>query len=422
MPPARVKIQSNCGSFLPVVALGALAICAGLFHGSPLAVAFGIPVVLGPGLLFAMVWRSMQPLKVRRVLPRAAFENDEISVEIELENRSRFSLFFPEVFDRFAPEYHATRRVSFPGRVAPGETVTGRYRGKCLLPRGIYRLSSLTVVISDPFGWIQMRREFSVGGKLKIYPVIEPCGQPDLEGRSRATPRLSRQLRGRGVSLEFLGVREYRPGDGRRHIHWPLTARHGQPVVREFARPRSGGFEFLLDLHGDALLGTGKGSSLEHSIRLALSLADEALRAGARVGLHASGQREVHVPAGRGRAHGRHLLEATVSLRPDGRRALDELIEDRSRSFDAGATIIFPVSPYLHARPALLDRVRSLRRRGLRVIALVFDEKTFRAVRYEEIGPPKRSLEFQQKLRARGAETCLISCNVPFTQVLAGVH
>ena len=46
----------------------------------------------------------------------------------------------------------------------------------------------------------------------------------------------------RGQSDEFLGLREYRPGDPLQHIHWPAFARSGIPIVREFEdvhRPRT---------------------------------------------------------------------------------------------------------------------------------------------------------------------------------------
>jgi hypothetical protein len=40
-----------------------------------------------------------------------------------------------------------------------------------------------------------------------------------------------------GSGTELFGVREYRPGDSLRRIHWRSSARHGELVVREFEPP-----------------------------------------------------------------------------------------------------------------------------------------------------------------------------------------
>ncbi len=412
------KIQSNCGSFFPIVALGVLACIAGAFHNSPLAIAFGLPTALGPALLFFLIWKPLSQAKVIRELPSAAFENDEIDVSVVLENHSKISLFFPIIIDHFTPEYHATKKITFPFRVAAKESVKNTYVGRCLLQRGLYRLGPITLVVSDPFGWIQLKREFPFKQIIKVYPTIQPCGNPELQGTASDSAHISQQLKGRGSSTEFIGVREYRVGDPRRFIHWPLTARHGQPVVREHAQPRSSGVEFLIDLNSNALLGTGRGSSLEHSIKLSLSLADEALRRGASVGFHAQGKHSIFIPSGRGLAHGRRLLDSTVSLKPNGERPLDELLHERSYSFDSGSTVIYPVSPYLFSRAQFLNQVRFLSKKGFRQIALVFDEKTFRAVKYEESGPPSTSLEYISQLSRAGAEARLISCGAPFQKVM----
>src|SRR5262249_47039615 len=40
-----------------------------------------------------------------------------------------------------------------------------------------------------------------------------------------------------GSGNELFGVREYRPGDSLRRIHWRSSARHGELVVREYEPP-----------------------------------------------------------------------------------------------------------------------------------------------------------------------------------------
>jgi uncharacterized protein (DUF58 family) len=56
----------------------------------------------------------------------------------------------------------------------------------------------------------------------------------------------------RGTGPEFLGVREYRPGDSMRHVHWPSTARTGTVMVREFEEERTRRIAIVVDTVADA--------------------------------------------------------------------------------------------------------------------------------------------------------------------------
>ncbi|MCA8967408.1 MAG: DUF58 domain-containing protein, partial [Planctomycetes bacterium] len=92
---------------------------------------------------------------------------------------------------------------------------------------------------------------------LAIYRVARACGERDqvlvlprrlpmpavtLPGRSHQPPGLSASAdRRTGGNDDFALLRDYRPGDPLRHVHWKSWARLGEPVVMEFHdrhRPR----------------------------------------------------------------------------------------------------------------------------------------------------------------------------------------
>ena len=50
-----------------------------------------------------------------------------------------------------------------------------------------------------------------------------------------------------GAGNELFGLREYRPGDSLRRIHWPSSARRGEIVVREYEPPGKTTLALLLD-------------------------------------------------------------------------------------------------------------------------------------------------------------------------------
>lgn len=86
-----------------------------------------------------------------------------------------------------------------------------------------------------------------------------------------------------GHGTEIFGVREYRPGDALRRIHWRSTARRGELVVREFEPPGVQNLGIFLDPDpaGDEVA--------DQLARLAASEAWDCLRAGGRVTMWAPG-------------------------------------------------------------------------------------------------------------------------------------
>ncbi len=50
------------------------------------------------------------------------------------------------------------------------------------------------------------------------------------------------------LEADFYGLRDWRPGDSRRWIHWRTSARRGSLVVRQFEQRRSQDLALLVDL------------------------------------------------------------------------------------------------------------------------------------------------------------------------------
>lgn len=96
-------------------------------------------------------------------------------------------------------------------------------------------------------------------------------------GDSRATRRQ------RGSGLIFLEHRDYQPGDDIRHINWPLTARLGRPVVREFQTERRA--DWLLCVDASSSMASRRGSKWRCAVQLAAGMSYALLELGHRVAL-----------------------------------------------------------------------------------------------------------------------------------------
>ena len=100
--------------------------------------------------------------------------------------------------------------------------------------RGFLRFTCSRILKPDPLGVFYGQRAITNPGKLLVLPRRHPVDWPEVSrGRAREHMGLVDANSHGGVE-EFTSIREYRPGDALRHIHWRGWARYGYPVVKEF--------------------------------------------------------------------------------------------------------------------------------------------------------------------------------------------
>lgn len=97
--------------------------------------------------------------------------------------------------------------------------------------RGRYQFEGVRVVTPFPFGLIHKKALYSFEASIIVCPEIIPLPEQWLRelrawGQNQALPR-----RGPGSSLHNL--REFRPGDDSRAIHWITTARTAKLMLKE---------------------------------------------------------------------------------------------------------------------------------------------------------------------------------------------
>ncbi len=157
-----------------------------------------------------------------------------------------------------------------------------------------------------------------------------------------------------GSGTEMFGVREYRPGDPLRRIHWRSSARHGELIVREFEPP---GVQ-TLGIFCDPSPPTPEAA--DQIARIAASEAWDCLRAGGRVVLWSPGAE----PSQSNESRSLWSLLEWLARYP---YKADELHPQPQRVTDAIAVVST-------ANPDIEDAFESVRQRGGSVRAWVVGE------------------------------------------------
>ncbi|RYD48391.1 MAG: DUF58 domain-containing protein, partial [Verrucomicrobiaceae bacterium] len=102
------------------------------------------------------------------------------------------------------------------------------------LRRGVIRLDDLRLLLPDPFGLFQRCRKVKAPNSiLTVLPRRYSLPSIILPGGAAFKISGEANTNTIGNSGEFVGLRDYRPGDPLRQIHWKSWARTGRPIVKE---------------------------------------------------------------------------------------------------------------------------------------------------------------------------------------------
>ncbi len=347
--------------------------------------------------------RALRGLSVRREVYPSAFEEDEVRVDLTLEASRRVGMI--EVVDAFGPSLATEQRMLEPGPLEPGLRRRLTYSSFCSRHWGVYTVGPVELVAADPAGLFHARRPMPVVEEFAVFPrVYDVAGLLQLGARASLAPY--ELTAGRpGQSLLYLGVRDYRPGDDLRHVHWPASARRGALVVKEYEVDLAPYVTLFIDLDRRHRAGTGKKSTLEYVVRTAASVVWSAVRAGSFVQVVGEARRPVHVPPGRGETHLAFALYELLRAALDGQAPLSEVVLHHLPHVPERSTAVVVSGTLFVDLGALEEILEAFRGRSVRAVVVLVNNFSFPAIEgwpppRAEIVERRREVEFFLRSRA----------------------
>lgn len=124
----------------------------------------------------------------------------------------------------------------------------------------------------------------------------------------------------KGRGMEFSEVREYTYGDDIRQIDWNVTARTGDPFIKQFEEEREQTLMLCVDISQSGVFGSQNQSKMELSIEICAVLAFSAIKNGDKVGLVLfTDEIEKVIPPKKGRIHVLRLIRELLTTDPQGK-------------------------------------------------------------------------------------------------------
>lgn len=344
----------------------------------------------------------------RRFSQRAARFGDTIKLEVEVVNRKLLPLAWLEIEDEIPRAVPPARgRVLYshkPNRsllaallaLRPYERVRRHYQIPCTV-RGEHRFGPVRLRTGDLFGLVTREELRTQEDVLVVYPRVVPVAGLGLPAR-----RPLGEVRTRSWLFEdpsrLAGVRDYRPGDSLRRVHWAATARTQRLQAKVYEATTSHTVVIFLNLQSTPAEWWGLGYDpdvLELSIMTAASIAAWALEQGYQVGLVTNGMhyfRRMKVAVGPTGDPARlpDILDALGRLQPIAVRAFETVLTEDARRLPFGATIV-AVTGVLTA-PAVAALL-SLARRGHAVTLVLTGRQdapaSLAGITVRRAGPPE---------------------------------
>ncbi len=257
------------------------------------------------GFLSEQAHRRVQ---VQRILPRAVHAGAPAYFGLALTNRKRRVPSFSLHLEEADPASGRPQR-QYLLRLAPGQATTWMY--PLVFPRrGLHHLPGYRVWTRFPFGLFTKATRLRDPVAVLVLPAVYPL-QDAAAGSPWGAGERPRRRRGQGAELH--GLRDFRPGDDPRLIHWKSTARLGRLILRELEAEEAWRLRLVL---ADPAPGAPE-EAVERDISLAASLAAHWVRRGGEVQLILPDR---ETPWGSDPRHLRQILESLALFCPDPAR------------------------------------------------------------------------------------------------------
>jgi hypothetical protein len=255
------------------------------------------------------------------------------------------------------PSLPTDREVEVMGEIMP-------------LRRGLLQFKAVTVACPDPLGLFNACVTQALPQSVLILPKRYPLPPIQLPGARRYQSGGLALASSVGDSEEFRGLREYRPGDPPRRIHWKSWAKVGKPIVKEEQEEYFVRHALILDTFQTQAYS----EILEEGVAIASSLACEIQTQESLLDLMFVGLEAHCFTVGRGLGQTERILELLASVVPCQDRPFESMLPVIQNRLALLSGCICILLAWDHARQALVEQ---LQRFGIPTLVLVIvDEQS----------------------------------------------
>jgi len=187
--------------------------------------------------------QSVKKISLSRSLPQSIFAASPFWVELRVTNLKRLIPSFSLEIGDMA-EGRVLMGSHYVLKIPAQQTFRVTYRGQ-IQRRGRHTFTGFRLTTQYPFGLFIKTREIQAENEALVYPKVLPDRFQRLKSHGDGTGKFP--ILKKASDGDFLGLRNYRPGDDYRSIHWKSSAKLSNLMIKEFETDQTDHMSILFD-------------------------------------------------------------------------------------------------------------------------------------------------------------------------------
>lgn len=279
------------------------------------------------------------------MIPQASlYVGNKVDIGYSVENKSKLSAPYIEIRSNISNVLTGDVRKNTILSLSPQSSYT-RKDTIVLNRRGYYQLGDIIILVGDIFGFYNLNKTIIKEASLLVYPKIRQLSSLKIMASYKPGELLSdKSIFEDRTNISSL--REYQEGDTIKAIHWKITAKKDQPIVKSFENRVDTNVIIFLESSKQVFQDDVNRRLEDKSVDIALSIINYCLNKHIQVILETQYDDKYIRVMGQDQVDFKPFLEELTRFNGSGRHKVDSLITSQIDLMNKGASIII-ISPQL---------------------------------------------------------------------------
>lgn len=268
----------------------------------------------------------------------ALFTGDSININYQVTNNSFFNIPYLEIRSDITKaltgieENNIIISLDKKSNFTRGETVS-------LKRRGYYELGQIEVTIQDVFKFYSFKKKINNNTSLLVYPETINLSTFKITASQQSGELLVRNTAFEDKS-RINTLRDYREGDSVKSIHWRLSAKRDNPIIKEYENRVDTNSIIFLDNFSKHLSKDIDRRMEDKMADIALSIITYYLNHNIEIVMEMQRESDIVNVQGQHKSELKSFLEALARFSGNGAYDLNDILTMRIERIKRGSTVI----------------------------------------------------------------------------------